>query len=642
MKLTFLALAAIFALAGGPLAAEPSDGPQPYPMPPAVAAPRDVAYLGVIRLEVDATDTARRIFSVKQTLPVAQAGKMTLLYPQWIPGNHAPRGPIEKLGGLVIRANGQVIPWMRDAVEVYAFHIDVPQGVGELQIAFQFLSPTAANQGRVVMTPEMLNLQWASVVLYPAGHYARQIMVEPSVRLPVGWGYGVALDTASRDGDLARFRPVTLETLVDSPVFAGRHYKQVDLDPGARLPVRLNVVADTADELEIDPRILDKHRNLIRQADRLFGVRHFDRYDFLLAISDRLGGIGVEHHRSSENGVGTGYFTAFDKAVDDRDLLAHEYTHSWNGKFRRPADLWTPNYNVPMRGSLLWLYEGQTTYWGNALGARSGMLSRDEGLEALAATAATYENQIGRRWRQLEDTTLDPVVARRQPQPWRTYQRSEDYYQEGQLIWLDADTLIREKSAGKRSLDDFARTFFGGKDGDWTVSPYAFDDVVAALNAVQPHDWATFLTTRIKAVAPKAPLDGLTRGGWKLVYAETPTAYLKAVEAATKLTSLTYSLGLTLNRDAEVTSVLWDGPAFNAGITVSTKLLAVNGIAYDAERLKTAITSAKTGKSLELLLKNGDHFRTVTIPYRGGLRYPRLERIEGTPDLLSRIYEARK
>lgn len=371
-------------------------------------------------------------------------------------------------------------------------------------------------------------------------------------------------------------------------------------------------------------------------------MRPFDRYDFLLAISDRLGGIGLEHHRSSENGVGTGYFTAFDKAIDDRDLLAHEYTHSWNGKFRRPADLWTPNYNVPMRGSLLWVYEGQTTYWGNVLGSRSGMLSRAEGLEALAATAAVYENQVGRRWRRLEDTTLDPILARRQPQPWRSYQRSEDYYQEGQLIWLDADTLIREESGGKRSLDDFARTFFAGKDGDFVVSPYTFDDVVAALNAVQPHDWATFLKTRVKEIAPKAPLDGLARGGWKLVYTDTPTDYFKAVEAASKSTSLTYSLGLSLNRDAEVTGVLWDGPAFTAGLTVSTKVLAVNGIAYDADRLKAAITSAKAGKPIELLVKNGDHFRTVSIPYQGGLRYPRLERIEGTPDLLSRIYEARK
>ncbi len=625
-----------------PLAAEPSEGPQPYVMPPAIAAPRDTAWPGVIRLEVDASDTTRRILQVRQTLPGVKPGRLTLLYPEWLPGKHYNFGSINELAGLVIRGNGQILPWTRDPVDVFAFHVDVPQGVGELKIEFQFLSPTAPNQGRVLVTPEMLNLQWGMVALYPAGYFTRRIMVDPSVKLPAGWGYGVALETTSRDGDVARFKPVSLETLVDSPMFAGRYYRQYDLDPGGKSPVRLNVVADTHDELEADPKVLEKHRNLIHQADRLFGVRHYDHYDFLLAITDRLGDIGLEHHRSSENGVEPGYFTGFDKAVGDRGLLPHEYSHSWNGKFRRPADLWTPNYNVPMRGSLLWVYEGQTTYWGNVLGGRSGMSSRDETFEELASSAAGYENQVGRRWRSLADTTLDPVIARRQPLPWRSYQRAEDYYEEGQLIWLDADTLIREKSGGKRSLDDFARSFFGGKDGDFAVNPYTFDDVVAALNAVQPYDWATFLKARVLDVAPKAPLDGLARGGWKLVYTDTPTAWNKSAEGASKSTGLTYSLGLSLNRDAEVTGVLWEGPAFNAGITISTKVLAVNGIAYSADRLKAAITQGKSGKAIELLVKNGDHFRTVSINYTGGLRYPKLERIEGTPDLLSKIYEARK
>ncbi len=641
MKFAPFAVMAALA-AASPLAAQPSEGPQPAPMPSAVVAPRDVAYPGVLKLEVDATDTERRIWRVKQTLTGVKPGRMTLLYPEWLPGKHYDFGSIDKLAGLVIRANGKVIAWTRDPVNVFAFHVDVPQNASELKIEFQFLSPTAPNQGRVVVTPEMLNLQWGMVALYPAGYFTRRIMVEPSVRLPTGWGYGVALDTTSRDGDVARFKPVSLETLVDSPMFAGRHYRQYDLDPGGRSPVRLNVVADSPEELEADASTLEKHRNMVRQSDRLFGVRHFDRYDFLLAITSRLGDIGLEHHRSSENGVEPGYFLNFDKAITDRGLLPHEYTHSWNGKFRRPADLWTPNYNVPMRGSLLWVYEGQTTYWGNVLTSRAGMSPKDDALEELAATAAAYENQVGRRWRQLEDTTFDPITARRSPQPWRAYQRAEDYYQEGQLIWLDADTLIREKSGGKRSLDDFARTFFGGKEGDWNVSTYNFDDVVAALNAVQPHDWATFLTERVRQVAPKAPLDGLARGGWKLIYSDTQTGYLKALEGSTKSVGLTYSLGLTVNRDADVTGVLWDGPAFKAGMTVSTRILAVNGLAYTPERLKAAITEGKSGRPIELLVKNGDHFRTVPIAYAGGLRYPRLERVAGTPDLLSRIYEPLK
>jgi predicted metalloprotease with PDZ domain len=640
LKSAFLVAAAILT-AATPAAAQLSEGPQPAPMPPAVPAPRDVAYPGVIRLDVDLTDTARRIWRVKETIPVAQAGPLTLLYPQWLPGKHAPRGAIDKLAGLAIKADGKVIPWVRDTVDVYAFHLNVPAGVREITAEFQFLTPTAPNQGRVMVTPEILNLQWEAVALYPAGHFSRRVMVEPRIKLPAGWGYGIALDTVSREADSVRFKPVDFETLVDSPMFAGRYFRQIDLDPGAKFPVRLNVVGDTAGELVVDARVIEKHANLVRQADKLFGSRPFDRYEFLLAISDRLGGIGLEHHRSSENQVEPGYFTDFDKAVTDRNLLPHEYSHSWDGKYRRPAELWTPNYNVPMRGQLLWVYEGQDQYWGYVLGGRSGMFSKDESLEALAATAATFENRIGRRWRQMEDTGQDPVMSARRPQPWASWQRSEDYYSEGQLIWLDADTLIRERSGGKRSLDDFARAFFGGKDGDRTVRPYTFDDVVATLNAVEPYDWAEFLKVRVKDVAVKPPLDGITRGGWKLVYTETPTGFFKAGETANKQTNLTYSLGVVLNREGEITSVLWDSPAFEAGLTVSTRILAVDGIAYDADRLKAAITAAKDGRPISLLVKNGDHFQTIAITYKGGLRYPRLERIAGTPDLLSEIYRAK-
>nr|WP_240606331.1 peptidase M61 [Phenylobacterium kunshanense] len=643
MKSALLVSAALLAGIALPANADTgSAGPQPTAMPTAIAAPRDVAFPGVIRLEVDASDTQRRIIQVRQTIPVDRAGRTTLLYPQWLPGNHAPRGPIEKVAGLVIRAGGQVVPWTRDPIEVYAFHVDVPEGASELQVEFQYLSPTAPNQGRVVVTPEMLNLQWNAVALYPAGYFTRRIMVEPSVKLPAGWTHALALEDAGRAGDVVRFKPVDFETLVDSPMFAGKYGKVVDLDPGGKIPVRLNMFADTPDELEAKPDQIEKHRNLVRQADRLFGSRPYDRYDFLLAISARLGSIGLEHHRSSENQVEPGYFTDWAAAVGDRNLLPHEYAHSWDGKSRRPADLWTPNFNVPMRGQLLWVYEGQDQYWGYVLGARSGITTKEEALEALAATAATFQVRVGRRWRTVEDTTQDPVINARRPQPWATWQRSEDYYSEGQLVWLDADTLIRQRSGGKRSLDDFARRFFGGQDGDYTARPYTFDTVVETLNAVEPYDWRGFLTERIRQVAVKPPLDGLARGGWRLAYDEKPTGYFKAIESSSKTTNLTYSLGVTLNREGDVTGVLWDSPAFNAGLTVSTRIAAVNGIAYDADRLKKAITEAKAGKPIELLLKNGDHYRTAAITYTGGLRYPRLERIEGTPDLISRIYEPRK
>ncbi len=640
MKLPLLVFAAVLTFTH-PAAAQPSDGPQPLPPLAAIPVPRDAAYPGVLKLSVDATDIQRRIMRVRETVPVAAPGPVTLLYPEWIPGKHGPVGQIEKLAGLVIRAGGQVIPWRRDPADVFAFHLDVPTGATALDIEFQYVSPTATDQGRVVMTPEMLNLQWFSVALYPAGYFTRRIPVEASAQLPAGWSFATALETASRDGDTVRFRQTAFETLVDSPIFAGLYYRQVDLDPGAQAPVRLNLFADRPDLLSATTDEIEHHRELVRQAYRLYGSHHYDHYDFLVALTERLGGIGVEHHRSTEIATGSGYFADWAATASVRDVLPHEYSHSWNGKFRRPADLWTANYNVPMQNSLLWVYEGQTQYWGNVLAGRSGLVSRQEALDALALTAALYDIRAGRQWRPVEDTTNDPVIAERRPQPWSSWQRSEDYYSEGQLVWLDADTLIREQSAGRRSLDDFAKAFFGVNDASWTPVVYTFDDVVAALNKVQPYDWAAFLRVRIDDVAVKAPLDGLSRGGWRLVYTDEPTGYFKSVEARRGGVDFTWSLGILVGKAGEITAVQWEGPAFKAGLTVGAKVVAVNGVAYDPERLREAVIAAKTGPSVSLIVRTGDQFRTVPIDWRGGLRYPRLERIPGAPDRLSAIYAPR-
>jgi predicted metalloprotease with PDZ domain len=641
LKSALFACAALFAVSGAAVA-QTSPGPQPYPMPPKAEAPQDTPYPGLLKVQVDATDLDRHIFRVHETIPVAGPGPITILYPQWLPGNHAASGPIKNVGGVVFRANGKVIPWTRDPVDVFAFHVDVPVGATSLEVDFDFLSAVANDEGRIVMTPEMLSLQWINLAMYPAGYFARRIQIEPSVRFPEGWTPFSALESAGVEGGVTRYKAVDFDTLADSPMIAGRYAKQIELDPGGPAPVRLDVIADRADLLDATPDQIEKHRALVQQAYRLYGAHHYNHYDFLFSLSDRMGGNGLEHHRSSEDGTIPDYFTGWAKAPASRDLLAHEYTHSWNGKFRRPADLWTPNFNVPMRGSLLWVYEGQTQYWGFVLSGRSGLLTKQEALDALAATAATYANRVGREWRPVEDTTNDPIIASRRPQPWTSFQRSEDYYSEGQLVWLDADTLIREKSGGKRSLDDFAKAFFGIENGSWTPVTYTFDDVVAALNKVEPYDWAQFLNARINQVAPQPPLDGLARGGWKLVYTDTPTDYFKSAEARRKSTDLSYSIGLVLGREADITGVQWDGPAFKAGLAVGGKVLAVNGVAYDADRLKTAIAEARKGGPIDLLVKTGDRFRTVSIAYQGGLRYPRLERIEGTPDLLSAIYAAKK
>jgi predicted metalloprotease with PDZ domain len=439
------------------------------------------------------------------------------------------------------------------------------------------------------------------------------------------------------------FKPVSLETLVDSPIFAGRYFKRLDLDPAGPAPVHLNIVADRPDLLDVKSEQLEAHRALVRQAYRLYGSHHYDHYDFLLAVTNLMGRIGLEHHRSSENGTVPDYFTGWDKNADARDLLPHEYTHSWNGKFRRPADLWTPNYNVPMRDSLLWVYEGQTQYWGLVLAARAGLLTRPQALDALASTAATYDHRSGREWRTLQDTTNDPIAAMRRPLPWRSWERSEDYYSEGALLWLDADTLIREQSHDRRSLDDFARAFFGIGDGSDVPATYTFEDVAQALNRVQPYDWPGFLRTRLESHGPGAPLDGVARGGYKLVYAETPSGYFKDSDERRQVTDLTYSIGAVIGRTGQLTDVLWEGPAFKIGLTVGTQIIAVDGRAFEPGRLESAIKDARTsGAAIELLVKNGDRYRTVRIDYRDGLRYPRLERDAAMPARLDQIFTARE
>jgi len=639
-----MAAFALVALTGSAVAAnaQRTAGPSPVPLPPATAAPQDVPFPGVIRLAVDATDTDQGIFRVHETIPVSHPGPMILLYPKWLPGDHGPTGPIDKLAGLTIRSGTLRLNWTRDAIDVYAFHVEVPTGIKALDLEFQFLSPVESKEGHIMMTQEMLDLEWNTVVLYPAGYFSGQIVVQTSVKLPSGWKFGTGLERASDAGAAPNFTAVSLETLIDSPLVAGRYFARVDLNPKAPVPVHMSIVADRPDELTMTPAQLLAHRNLVQQAYKLFDSRHYDHYEFLVVLSDRmLVNTGLEHHRSSEDPTIAKYFMDWDKTTEARDLLPHEYVHSWNGKFRRPADLWTPNFNVPMRNSLLWVYEGQTQYWGNVLAARSGLRSKQQALDEMAWNAAFMDHRIGRQWRPLEDTTADPISTLRRPIPWKSWQRSEDYYDEGQLVWLDADTLIREKTGGKKSLDDFARAFFGINDGGSITSTYTLADLVKALSDVLPYDWAGFLKVRINAIAP-TPLEGLKRGGYRLVYTDKASDFFKSNEEINKTTDLYYSLGIILDKDSTVTAVLWDGPAFNAGLTVGNTVVAVNGTEYDADGLKDAIKKAKESPTpIELLIKRGDQYRTIAVDYHGGLRYPHLERILSTPALLDDVLSPR-
>jgi predicted metalloprotease with PDZ domain len=633
---------ALLLLAGGAAA-------QPVPIPgnslgeasskiDTIPAPRDIAYPGTMTLSVDASDVRQGIFRIRQTIPVAQAGDLVLLYPKWLPGAHSPSGRINKIAGLKFSAGGKPLSWKRDALDVFAFHVDVPPGVQAVEVEFQFVGPTADNQGRTLMTPDMASIQFISHSLYPAGYYVRRIPVRATLKVPDGWSVATALKPDARQGSSTTYETVPYDVLLDSPAIAGAHYRQIRLTD----EVVIDAIGDTAEELEAKPEQIATHRKLVEQSLKLFGSRPYDRYHFLLTISKYLGDIGLEHHRSSEDGVDPGYFKDWGDAKPDRNLLPHEFVHSWNGKYRRPKDLWAPDYRTPTEGSLLWVYEGQTQFWGYVLGARSGMLSKEDTLGALAAIAATFENTPGRSWRPLLDTTNDPIIAQRAPQPWRAWQRSEDYYNEGLLIWIDVDRIIREGSKGRRSLDDFARAFFGGRDGDYGERSYTREEVVSTLNSVHPYDWAGYFRRRIDEVAPNAPLEGITQGGYRLTYSDEQTPWLKALDKRRSSSDLTYSGGFVVANDGRISIVLWDGPAFNAGLAVGTEILAVNGRAYSGERLKAAIKAAKGGREpIRLLVKSGDLFRTAELAWNGGLRYPRLEKSGSGAATLDRLLAAR-
>jgi predicted metalloprotease with PDZ domain len=638
------ALAAVLSscLASGALAqivppqnSKPGATPKTDTIPPA----RDVAYPGTIQLTVDATDVTRAIFRVHEHVPVTGPGDFVMLYPEWLPGTHSDEGQISKIAGFRASTNGTELKWVRDNLDVYAFHIAVPPGVSAIDIDFQYLSPTAGNQGRVVATPDMASIEWIANSMYPAGHYVRDIPVQASVIVPTGWKVATALRPSGQTGGRIDYPITSYEILMDSPLIAGAHYRAFQLSPD----VTLDVIADNEHELAATPEQIAAHRRLVEQAVKAFGAQHYDHYNFLLTISNDLGGEGLEHHRSSEDGTDRGYFTEWDMTLRDRNLLPHEFTHSWNGKFRRAADLWTPDYRTPMQDDLLWVYEGQTQFWGYVLGARSGMLSKQDTLDAIAATAASYSvGTPGRRWRALVDTTNDPIVAQRAPQPWRSWMRSEDYYSEGQLIWIDVDRIIRQQSGGKRSIDDFAKAFFGVRDRDWGELTYNLDDIVATLHKVQPYDWRSYLQRKVYSIAPEAPLGGITDGGYRLIYTSEPTAWTKSLEMKGKNTDLTYSGGFVVGNDGKVSSVLWDSAAFNAGITVGSQIVAVNGRNFDMDGIKQAIKDAANGgASPQLLVHDGDLYRTIALDWHGGLRYPRLEKTGKGPGTLDALLSPR-
>ena len=593
---------------------------------------------GTITLALDARETPRKLLHVRETLNVTP-GPLTLVYPKWVPGEHSPDGPIDDVVGLNFTAAGRSLPWHRDGVDLFAFHVDIPQGVNRLDVSFDFLS--AIGQGGFSSassdTAHLGIYSWNQVLLYPQGARTDDVMFRASMELPTGWKLGTALPVANQNGTTIDFQPVSLTMLVDSPVLAGEYLRIVPLDGGSSRPVEAVLAGDTSASIEIPNDLTAKWQRLVREADAMFGARHYNNYRFLLTLSDRVAHFGLEHHQSNDSRVPENSLTQ----QNSIGVVAHEYVHSWNGKYRRPAGLATPDFQQAMVGDLLWVYEGLTQYLGYVLAERSGMWSESYYKERLADIAAFLDNEPGRRWRPLADTTTAAQLLYFAPGQWTAYRRSTDFYDEGWLIWLDVDTAIRELTHGQKSIDDFCHLFHGGESGAPTVKPYTFEDVVAALNQVAPHDWKAFLGSRIYQVAPRAPLDGITRGGWRLVYTDATNEFVKTGDA--ERVQATYSIGLRVRaRDGTVNDVTIDSPAGKAGIGPGMQILAVNGLRYSADVLRNAIKESKTASGpMTIEFQNDDVVKTVSLDYHGGIREPHLERDPSKPDLMAQILAAR-
>jgi predicted metalloprotease with PDZ domain len=586
-------------------------------------------------LNVDATDSARNIVHTKLTIPV-RPGPLTLFYPKWIPGEHSPTGPINDLVGLKLSANGKPIPWRRDDVEMFAFHCNIPAGVSLLDVTFDDVS-----QPESTASAKLARIKWNRLLVYPEGMNSDAISVKASLKLPAGWRFASALPITNDNKAELQFKQVSLTELVDSPAIIGANLRNVPLS-STGIPHEMDAMADTTAALELKPETLTGLRNLVQEAYALFGARHYRSYKFLVTLSDHGGGEGLEHHESSEDGVGEDAFSNELELLDFAELMGHEYAHSWNGKYRRPAGLATPDFEQPMKGELLWVYEGLTQYLGKVLPARSGLWTAEDFREAIAAVAAEMENQSGRQWRPVVDTAVAVQFTYSSPRAWMNYRRRVDYYDEGSLVWLDADVLIRTRSNGKLSLDDFCRRFHGGQDTPPALKPYTFDDIVNTLNEVFPYDWRNFLNTRINAVAPHAPLGGITNGGWKLVYNGKPNTQIRIGDHARKSVDLSYSLGALLKEDGTILDVNPNLAAFKAGLAPGMKIVSVNGRTWSTDVLHHAIASAKNSTApIELVVENGSFTETYKVNYHDGERYPHLERDNTKPDVIGEVIKSR-
>lgn len=606
-----------------------------------IALPASFAQKMPIRITADLSDAPRKLYHAEIDLPVT-AGPVALITPEWIPGTHMPIGPASDITGVVFTANGQTLPWRRDDVNLYEFHVVVPPGVTTLHAHLDCIATERVSQKLAV-------LEWEKLLLYPAGTPVRDIPIEPTVKIPAGWGIGTALAPADPksypfpSSGIIRFTATNVEQLEDSPVITGQYFHEYPLAPTVSPKHYIDVVADYPEDAQLRPALLAEIANLVREADALYASHHYNEYHFLLTLSDVAGGEGLEHGQSSDNGIGEKAYSTAASQLADSDLLSHEFTHSWNGKYRRPADLYQTDFATPQRGTLLWVYEGMTEYLGDILAARSGLKTAQQYRDMLAITAAELDSTPGRLWRPTVDTAIGASLLRSNGRAWANWRRGQDYYFEGELLWLDADTLIRQLTNNKKSLDDFQKIFLGkGGNTGPIIVPYTFDDLVTALNQVAPYDWARFLHERIDRINSRADVAGIEHGGYRLVYRDKPSAAQRILQQseARRQPGLDcwYSIGLNLSSDGRINDVRWNGPADQARLAPGDKIIAVNGEIFSNETLQKAIRTAKGNSDPIRLILQADKFvRTAQINYHDGERFPALERIDGTPAYLDDI-----
>jgi predicted metalloprotease with PDZ domain len=582
-----------------------------------------------IPLTVDATGTRQKLLHVHEVIPVT-TGKLTLYYPKWIPGEHGPNGPISSLTGLKFAGAGKTIPWVRDTLDVFTFHLDIPEDVKTLDAAFDIIEPEGYSA-----TDKLMVLEWNTVVLYPAGTPAQKQMYQATLQLPEGWKFGTSLPIGTQEGNQIVFKPISLDLLVDSPVIAGQYYRAIDITP-ADEPIHheLDMAADSEAALNMTADNQKQMVNLVAESGKLFGARHYRDYHFLLALSDHVAHFGLEHHESNDSRLGERALIGPGSGMSLGGLLAHEFVHSWNGKYRRPADLAVPYYEQPMETDLLWGYEGLTDYLGPLLAARSGLWTKEQYQDHMASIAASLgPGRPGRTWRPLEDTAIgEPGVGGRGG--WFTWRRGTDYYDEGDLLWFEVATIIHRESKGQKSIDDFCHAFHGNTNNGPEVKTYTFDQLVSDLNAIAPYDWAGFFKTRLKSTSAEAPVGGIENAGWKVVMNENPPRS----EGRRGGPGYTYSLGLQLAADGAVSDAILGGPAFQAGIAPGMKVIAVNSRVYTPDVLADAVKAAKNSKDpIALMVVSDDYIHTFDVNYHGGQEYPHLVRVEGKPDYLDEL-----